>query len=78
GWRPIAQLEPQVQTKHDTADNVLCWLMGCVFVYGALFGVGKLFFGENLLGLAFLAGSAASATILYRNLARRGWSSAIE
>lgn len=78
GWRPIARLEPQVQTKHDTADNVLCWLMGCVFVYGALFGVGKLFFGETLLGFAFLAGSAASATILYRNLTRRGWSSAIE
>ncbi len=78
GWTPIAQLEPQVKTTHDTADNLLCWLMGCAFVYGTLFGVGKLFLGEHVLGFAFLAGAAACATILYRNLTRRGWSSAIE
>lgn len=78
GWGPIAQQEPAVETRHDTADNVICWLTGCAFVYGTLFGVGKLFFGETLLGFGFLAGAAGCGTILYRNLTRRGWSSAIE
>ena len=78
GWGPIARLEPSVRPAHDTASNLLCWGAGCVFIYGALFGVGKLLFGHTLLGLGILAVAAAAGAVIYRDLSRRGWASAIE
>jgi Na+/proline symporter len=78
GWGPIAAAEPQVVAKRDTWDNLICWLAGCAFIYGALFGVGKLLFSEYGLGAVFLVVAAACASIVYRNLARRGWQSAVE
>ena len=38
-----------------------------------LFGVGKLIFGETLLGSALLGIAAAAGAVLYRDLSRRGW-----
>ena len=78
GWRPIARLAPEVRPAGDTASNLLCWVSGCVFIYGALFGVGKLLFGHTGLGLGILCVSAAAGAVIYRDLSRRGWASAIE
>ena len=78
GWGPIARLAPEVKPAGDTASNVLCWLSGCVFIYGALFGVGKLLFGHTMTGLAILTVAFAAGAIIYRDLSRRGWASAIE
>ncbi len=78
GWGPIARLEPGVKPARDTASNLLCWGAGCVFIYGALFGVGKLLFGHTLLGLGILAVATAAGAVIYRDLSRRGWASAIE
>src|SRR5262249_54844199 len=65
GWGPIARLAPDVKPAHDTASNLLCWGAGCVFIYGALFGVGKLFFGHTLEGVAILAVATAAGAIIY-------------
>ena len=78
GWGPIARLAPEVKPSRDTASNVLCWISGCVFIYGALFGVGKLLFGQTMLGLAILAVATGAGAVIYRDLSRRGWASAIE
>ena len=78
GWGPIARLAPDVKPARDTASNLLCWISGCVFIYGALFGVGKLLFGDTVRGLAILAVATAAGAIIYRDLSRRGWASAIE
>ena len=78
GWGPIARLEPAVHPARDTMSNLLCWISGCVFIYGALFGVGKLLFGHTALGLAILTVAACAGAIIYRDLTRRGWASAIE
>ena len=58
----------------DGRTNFLDWIAGCVMVYLALFGVGKIIFGEYGLGVLFLLGSAAAAVFLYVHLSRRGWS----
>ncbi len=78
GWGPIARLAPEVKTTRDTASNLLCWISGCVFIYGALFGVGKLLFGQTMLGLGILVVATAAGAVIYRDLSRRGWASAIE
>lgn len=78
GWRPVAESLPEVKPARDTASNLLCWISGCVFIYGALFGVGKLFFKEFGIGLGLLAVSLAAGVVLYRDLARRGWHVASE
>ena len=78
GWGPISRLAPEVKATHDTGSNLLCWISGCVFIYGALFGVGKLLFGHTQLGLAILVVATAAGAVIYRDLSRRGWASAIE
>ena len=49
------------------------WLLGCVMVYMALFGSGKIILGQARVGLAFLGISAVSAYLIYWDLSRRGW-----
>lgn len=78
GWGPIAAMAPEVKPVRDTASNLLDWVCGCVLIYGALFGVGKLIFGETMLGLGILAVAVAAGVVIYRDLSRRGWNAAIE
>ncbi len=45
GWKPIAQLAPDVPPTRDLGRNLGAWLLGCAMVYATLFGIGKLCFG---------------------------------
>ena len=47
GWAPIAALAPEVKPSRDGLSNLLCWAGGCMLIYGALFGVGKLLLHET-------------------------------
>jgi SSS family solute:Na+ symporter len=73
GWKRIAALAPEISPSHDGWYNFLDWLLGCLMVYMALFGIGKLLLGSAGLGLGFLAISAASGYAIYWDLSRRGW-----
>ena len=68
-WRPIAKLVPDVAPGISVTRNFRDWIAGCVLIYGALFGIGKLLLKEPVagvyLGLAFIA-----ALIIYRDLSR--------
>jgi hypothetical protein len=48
--------------------------MGCILVYGALFGIGKIVFGELGWGVALLVVSAVAGYLIFWDLSRRGWS----
>jgi len=74
GWKPIATLAPDMPQIRDVASNAFDWVMGCILVYGALFGIGKLVFGEWLAGIAMLAGAAIAGYLIFWDLSRRGWS----
>jgi Na+/proline symporter len=78
GWRPIAHKAPDVRIVHDTGANLACWVAGCVFIYGSLFGTGKLIFGEPATAAPLLLVAITSGAFLYWNLSRRGWSVTIE
>ncbi len=72
-WGPIAARAADVTPTRDGLYNLLDWLAGCVLVYATLFGLGKIIFGEALLGAALLVVAAAGAAVIYWDLNRRGW-----
>jgi solute:Na+ symporter, SSS family len=73
GWRKIARLAPELADVCDLRSNALDWVMGCVLVYCTLFGIGKLVFGEWLLGLLLLAVASLAGYLIFWDLSRRGW-----
>ncbi|MBM3787496.1 MAG: Na+:solute symporter [Acidobacteria bacterium] len=78
GWGPVAAAAPDVQPAGDGLNNLACWLAGCVMIYGALFGIGKVILKEPAMGFGMLLLAAAAAAFIYRDLNRRGWSSVSE
>ncbi len=78
GWGPVAKLAPEVRPDRNGVANLACWAGGCLLIYGALFGVGKLLLGETGAGLVLLAMGAAGLGVIYWNLSRRGWGSVVE
>jgi SSS family solute:Na+ symporter len=77
-WGPVADKAPDVPRRSDTAWNLLDWFCGCVLVYLALFGVGKIIFRQWAQGCVFLILAAVAGFIIYRDLNRRGWKTVIE
>jgi SSS family solute:Na+ symporter len=73
GWKHIAELAPETPASHDGWYNLLDWLLGCLMVYMALFGIGKLVLGSTGIGLLFLAVSALCGYAIYWDFSRRGW-----
>ncbi len=72
-WKPIARLVGDTAPTRDLGGNLVNWVLGCVMVYCALFGTGKVILREPLAGVALLAASAMAAWLLYGRI-RRSWS----
>jgi Na+/proline symporter len=73
GWQPMARLAPDLVPNHDVGRNLLAWVLGCMMVYLALFGLGKLILNQAALGITLLIGSGVCAFALYKEQSRRGW-----
>ncbi|HEX4274081.1 MAG TPA: sodium:solute symporter family protein [Bryobacteraceae bacterium] len=78
GWSPVARLAPEVKGSSDLGWNLLDWLAGCVLIYGALFGIGKIILKDYGTGFAFFAAAILAAAIIFWDLSRRGWSAVME
>jgi len=72
-WKPIAQLAPEIPPVRDGWYNFLDWVAGCVLVYCALFGIGKLILGLVGQGLVYLVVGAMAGAYIYWDFSRRGW-----
>ena len=78
GWAPVAALAPDVKVASSGLANLLDWAAGCVLVYGALFGIGKLLLHETGPGLLLLVIAALGGYVIYRDLTKRGWATVVE
>ncbi len=66
GWRGAGlDLEPGGQPG-DMGASFLAWFLGCVVVYGALFGTGYLLYGEVAPAVVCLLAAAGAAAGLVR------------
>jgi hypothetical protein len=57
----------------DFRANAFDTIMGCILVYGTLFGIGKLIFGAWLVASFLLAAAAIAGYLIWWDLSRRGW-----
>jgi Na+/proline symporter len=74
GWKRIAKLAPELPEVRDAGSNTFDWVMGCIMVYGALFGIGELVFARWFWGVTLLAISGIAGYLIFWDLSRRGWS----
>jgi SSS family solute:Na+ symporter len=77
-WGPVAAAATDVAPARDGLLNLMDWAAGCVLVYASLFGLGKILFGETVLGLAILALGAGAGWLIHWDLDRRGWWTVVE
>jgi Na+/proline symporter len=75
GWKRIAAMAPEIEPVCDLRSNALNWIAGCLMIYCSLFGIGKLIFGEWLVGVVLLCVAAISGWFIFWDLSRRGWQS---
>jgi Na+/proline symporter len=73
GWKRIAALAPDLTEVKDFRANAFDTIMGCILVYGTLFGIGKLIFGAWLVASFLLAPAAIAGYLIWWDLSRRGW-----
>jgi Na+/proline symporter len=70
GWKPIAAAAGPVESPDSLPQSLLGWVLGCTFVYAALFGTGSFIYGKTAQGLVWLALFAVSGIGLLRLLPR--------
>jgi SSS family solute:Na+ symporter len=69
GWTTI--VGEQTSGRSDSVSAALLgWFLGCILVYGALFGTGMLLYGRPVAGLASLAAAGAAGFGMLKLLPR--------
>lgn len=70
GWAAIRERTGLPASPDSLAMSLLGWVLGCAFVYAALFGAGSFLYGLRTQGLVWLAVFAVSTVGLARILPR--------
>jgi SSS family solute:Na+ symporter len=70
GWKPIAAAAGPVESPDSLPQSLLGWVLGCTFVYAALFGTGSFIYGKTAQGLVWLVLFVVSGFGLLRLLPR--------
>lgn len=68
GWKPVSQQLPEVQSDTGLGRLLVSWLCGVVVIYGVLFGIGKMLFGNYGAGLLFFAAAGIAVWVIYQNM----------
>lgn len=74
GWRHVVDTSAARPDDGSVTASFLAWFLGCVLVYGALFGTGYALYGQSVAAALALAISAAAGAWLFRLLPRLGFS----
>ncbi len=77
GWNRVASVSgfAGAHAQGRLATQFLNFFLGCVLIYGTLFGIGKIIFKDWLTGLLYLAVAIAAGLLISWNLSRVGWES---
>ncbi len=70
GWRAIREESGVGSSPDSLPQGLLGWILGCVFVYAALFGAGSVLYGRTSLAAVWIALFVASGAGLARLLPR--------
>jgi Na+/proline symporter/dTDP-glucose pyrophosphorylase len=70
GWRAVRARTGLGPSPDSLADSLLGWVLGCAFIYAALFGSGSLLYGRWPQGLVWVALFVISGWGLVRLLPR--------
>lgn len=73
GWKKFAAKMPEVKPDKGYGILFLDWFLGIVLLYMFLFGIGKIIFGEYILGFVYLAIGIAAGWIILRHVNYLGW-----
>ena len=75
GWKPVVAEAGVGPSPDSMAQSLLGWVMGCAFIYSALFGVGSALYGRTPQALMWLVVFGLSGVSLYRIMPKL-WGSA--
>ena len=70
GWRAVRERAGLGSSPDSLADSLLGWVLGCAFIYAALFGSGSFVYGRWPQGMVWLAVFVLSGWGLVRLLPR--------
>ncbi|NOT09190.1 MAG: Na+:solute symporter [Gemmatimonadales bacterium] len=70
GWRPIAEVAGVGPSPDNLAQSLLGWVLGCLFIYAALFGTGSFIYGHTAQGVVWAALFIVSGLWLLRLVPR--------
>ena len=66
GWRTV-RTELNLPTSPDSLTRALVgWMLGCTFVYSALFGTGSFLYGRTGAGVAWLVSFVVTGVSMWR------------
>ena len=72
-WKKVAAELPHIKSDTGYQQLFIDWVMGCIMVFCALFGFGKIILGNYGSGLFMLLIAAGAASVIYWHLSRIGW-----
>jgi SSS family solute:Na+ symporter len=72
GWRRIVRVQPDSEGESASAA-FLCWFLGCLVVYGVLFGTGYFIYGEPTWGFLCTVIVVIAGFGLFNTLTRVGF-----
>ena len=72
GWHNAVEIGPRDRDR-SLAAPLLCWFLGCVVVYGTLFGTGYFLYGEAVAGAGCSVLVGLAAIMLFRTLPKVGF-----
>ncbi|HRE41511.1 MAG TPA: Na+:solute symporter [Ignavibacteria bacterium] len=73
GWKRFRKLAPEVEQDKGYGYLFLDWFMGIIMVYMFLFGMGKIIFGEYMLGILFIAIGLLAGGVIFWSFNKIGW-----
>jgi SSS family solute:Na+ symporter len=75
GWNRVAAVAgfAGAHAEGRLVTQFFNWFLGCLMIYGSLFGIGKLIFKDYLSGLLYLAVAIGAGLLISWNLSKVGW-----